>query len=71
MGDYWINPQSTGFDICKKVFIEKSNALFPGKCKLTLTTLEETKLYLTPMALHYEEYMKTQPDTMETYLLHA
>ena len=56
--DYWLNPESTSFHLCKKVLIDKANTLFPGKCHLPpMNTTEEALEKLTPMSLIYDEYL--------------
>jgi hypothetical protein len=57
--DYWLNPESAGFDICKKVLVDKSNALFQGKCKMPPFTKDNAMEVIGPMAKLYEDYLKT------------
>jgi hypothetical protein len=66
MGDnYWLNPESAGFIVCKKVLTDKVNALFPGKMNLPqFNTMEEAFEKLTPMSKNYDEYLKTDYNQM-------
>jgi hypothetical protein len=66
MGDnYWLNPESAGFIVCKKVLTDKANSLFPGKLNLPqFNTMEEAFEKLTPMSKNYDEYLKTDYNQM-------
>jgi hypothetical protein len=65
MGDYWLNPESAGFHVCKKVLSDKVNALFPGKYNLPqVNTTEEAIEKLTSMSTAYDEYLKSNYNQM-------
>jgi len=58
--DYWLNPESAGVDVCTKVMMDKSNALFPGKYKLPkFSTIEQAREILIPMSSEYDKYLNT------------
>lgn len=64
MGDYWLNPESAGFDICLKVLIDKSNKLYSGKCRLPKYSNKEQAIEaIMPMVAEYDAYMTKTYDS--------
>ena len=59
MGEYWLNPESAGFDICMKVLIDKANGLYPGKCQLPKYSNKAQAIEaIAPMVAEYDAYLE-------------